>query len=455
MMIHISNKSNWRFLQIVSALVFINGCTTSSTEKDARTLGEIAAISEMVEAGVKKIGLSAPMTSSGMNSIFAKAEQIAAGYGVQVYREPQFIETDLFPIEKTKGKEVLIIYRGTTKDEYLQLKNDQKKLEAEGLYKGKAREEIARRMGRLLSYPTQRINQLLASNTSFRTLPDFGIRASNLYLYYNDLPTATEFYAKTLGMEMVADYKTSKVFRMTADSYLVLSDLAASMHKAEEPKTVALALLTDQLDEWYTYLKTTNTPFKYEYNLKPNRPHDGFVVIDPEGYLLEFERFNPDAENEDFLPQLNLLKTISATIPSHSLGFKATITWLYYKDMVAMERFYQETLGLGRVVDQGWAKVYQSSKSGYIGLVDERRGMHHFTEKKAINVSFVMNDLEGWFTYAKKNRSLTFGADSTVVTTDPRIHTFFGFDPEGYVFEFDTFLPHQENKQLLEYLTGK
>jgi catechol 2,3-dioxygenase-like lactoylglutathione lyase family enzyme len=256
-------------------------------------------------------------------------------------------------------------------------------------------------------------------------------------------------------MEMVADYKTSKVFRMTSDSYLVLSEVTTSMHKAEEPKTVALALLTDQLDEWYTYLKTTNIPFKYEYNLKPNRPHDGFVVIDPEGYLLEFERFNPDVENEDFLPQLNLLQTIVAKTPSQGLGFKATITWLYYKDMVAMERFYQETLGLTRVVDQGWAKVYQSSKSGYIGLVDERRGMHHFTEKKAVNVSFVMSDLEGWFTYAKKNRSLTFGADSTVVTTDPRFHTFFGFDPEGYVFEFDTFLPHQENKQLLEYLTGK
>jgi catechol 2,3-dioxygenase-like lactoylglutathione lyase family enzyme len=227
------------------------------------------------------------------------------------------------------------------------------------------------------------------------------------------------------------------------------------MHKAEEPKTVALALLTDQLDEWHTYLKNANVQFKYEYNLKPNRPHDGFVVTDPEGYLLEFERFNPDVENEDLLPQLNLLKTIVAKTPSQGLGFKATITWLYYKDMVAMERFYQETLGLTRVVDQGWAKVYQSSKSGYIGLVDERRGMHHFTEKKAVNVSFVMSDLEGWFTYAKKNRSLTFGADSTVVTTDPRFHTFFGYDPEGYVFEFDTFLPHQENKQLLEYLTGK
>ena len=123
-MIRISNKSTWQFLQIVSALIFINGCTTSSTEKNTRTLGEIAAISEMVEAGVKKLGLSAPMTSSEMNSIFAKAEQIATGYGVQVYREPQFVETDLFPIEKTKGKEVLIIYRGTTKDEYLQLNND-------------------------------------------------------------------------------------------------------------------------------------------------------------------------------------------------------------------------------------------------------------------------------------------------------------------------------------------
>ena len=81
--------------------------------------------------------------------------------------------------------------------------------------------------------------------------------------------------------------------------------------------------------------------------------------------------------------------------------------------------------------------------------------MQHFTEKKDVNVALVMNDLEGWSTYVKKNQSFNFGSDSTVVTTDPRFHTFFGFDPEGYVFEFDAFLPHQENKQLLEYLTGK
>ena len=46
----------------------------------------------------------------------------------------------------------------------------------------------------MLSYPTWRINQLLALQSDFRTMGDFGIRASNIFLYYKDLERATAFY---------------------------------------------------------------------------------------------------------------------------------------------------------------------------------------------------------------------------------------------------------------------
>ena len=110
----------------------------------------------------------------------------------------------------------------------------------------------------MLSYSPQKINKLLAQNTSFKTLHDFGIRANNLFLYYKDLRKAGDFYSKTLGMEIVADYEMALILRMTMDSYLILVDATKGMHTAEEPKTVALALLTDQLGEWYTYLKNQN-----------------------------------------------------------------------------------------------------------------------------------------------------------------------------------------------------
>jgi len=437
----------------LSAIVLTSCSTTNTTNEDsAYVLGGMGAFAEMVNAGVKKLALSAPLTSAEMDNIIEEASRVAEQNQVKVYREPDLLVTDLFPAEATKGKEVLLIYQGTTKDEYLQLKEDARKLVEVGLYTGKAREAIARRMGRLLGYPPPHINKLLAANSSFRTLHDFGVRASNLFLYYNDLEKAADFYSKTLGMEMVADYTMAKIFRMTSDSYLILVAAKKGMHTAEEPKTVALALITDQLDEWYAYLKTTDVKIKYDYNLKPNRPHDGFVIYDTEGYLLEFERFNAHPENENFLPQLDQLKTVTSSNHPNGLGFKATVTWLYYKDMVAMENFYQEVMGLTRVADQGWAKIYKGSESGYVGLVDERRGMHSFTEKKAVNVSFILDDLDGWFKYVKENNSFTLREDSISTGPESKYRAFVGYDPEGYYFEFDTFHEHADNTLLMKYL---
>ena len=51
---------------------------------------------------------------------------------------------------------------------------------------------------------------------------------------------------------------------------------------------------------------------KYDYKPKEGSAHDGFVMEDPEGYLLEFERFNPHEENLQFTPLLDSLETISA-----------------------------------------------------------------------------------------------------------------------------------------------
>jgi len=123
--------------------------------------------------------------------------------------------------------------------------------------------------------------------------------------------------------------------------------------------------------------------------------------------------------------------------------------------MVNMEKFYQESLGLSMVADQGWAKIYRASKSGYMGLVDERRGMHSFTEKKAVNVSFFLDDLDGWFGYVKDNA--VFALRDTVVSTGPekKYRAFVGYDPEGYYMEFDIFFEHPDNKRLMDGLQEK
>ncbi len=292
-----------------------------------------------------------------------------------------------------------------------------------------------------------------------KTMKDFGIRASNLFLYYEHLDAATDFYTHTLGMELVSDYQMAKILRMTADSYLILVDAASGMHTAKEPKTVALALISDQLEEWYAFLKTQNVEIKYELKTKEGSPHDGFVLLDPEGYLLEFERFNPHPENEDFMPLLEQAKTITCPDSQNSgvpagLGFKATVTWLYYKDLLAMQTFYLDVLGLEMVADQGWTKIHKSSSTGFIGLVDEKKGMHNFTEEKAVNVSFILDELEPWFDYAKNNKLFEMRSGKLETGPETKYKAFVGYDPEGYFMEFDRFYTHADNNLLMKYLNG-
>ena len=417
-------------------------------------LGIIGAFGELVHAGVKKLALSEVLPPSEMDRLMPEAQRVAERNHVQLYRERSLLVTDLFPADVAQGKDVLLIYEGATRDEYLALKADAHQLQEGGQYRGKTREEIARRFGRMLSYSPQQINQLLAQQTAFRTLRDFGIRATNLFLYYKDLDRATDFYQRVLGLELMADYQMAKVFRISGDSYVILVDAAKGMHTADEPKSVALALLTNQLDGWYAYLRARGIQPRHDFSPTPGRPHDGFVIEDPEGYLLEFERFNAHRENETFLPLLRSAPTIRASgsaLPS-GLGFTATITWLYYKDLPRMQTFYEETLGLAQVVDQGWAKVYQSTRTGFVGLVDERRGMNRATEKKGVTVSFIVDDLDGWFAYTRNTGGFSLRGSEVSTDTESRYRAFVGYDPEGYFMEFDTFYPHAANSALMRAL---
>lgn len=298
------------------------------------------------------------------------------------------------------------------------------------------------------------------SKSSIKTMADFGVRATNLFFYYNDLQAAGKFYSETLGMELVADYKTALILRMTADSYLILVDAAWGMHSSDEPKTVALALLTDQLDEWYAYLKGEEVEIKYDYKPKDGGPHDGFVIVDPEGYLLEFETFKQHPENEKFIPLLNgniekLAKTGAGNTLHARFNIHSTITWLYYNDVLAMQNFYKDVLGLDLVADQGWTKIYKVTETGFMAIVDGKKGMHSATKEKAVNVGFILDDLDPWFEYIKENTLMELHQKEIKTGSDNRYRAFVSYCPEDYYLEFDRFYPHTDNNRLLEYLDIK
>lgn len=418
------------------------GCEAPSSEDFQRELGQISAFAEMVAAGVKPMALSTPMPPERMDQFEPLARREAALHGISVFRESELIQTDLFADSMLVGQAVLLICDSLTKKTYDVLKKDLAGLRKEGLYTDSLRIEIARRFGRLLGFTPPGINRLLASQTSFRTLSDFGVQATNLFWYYEDREAALAFYTGTLGLPRVADYDNSTILQIAANSYLTLVDDGKGMHTADEPKSVALALLTNQLGQWWEYLQQVSVNVKYPYKPRVGGPHDGFVIVDPEGYLLEFETFKQHPENEGLIPRLREVEdfVVDPTRPGapEGLAFKGTVAWLYYRDVLAMERFMEQTMGFPLVVDQGWAKVYAASGTGYVGLVDEQRGMCFFTTDKAVNVNYWLSDVDGWWAYAKNKRPLATRSDSLTIETGGRFRTFVGYDPENYFLEFSS-----------------
>ncbi len=135
---------------------------TKPVDSRSYNLGIMGGFAEVVRLGVKKLALSEVMTPEEIDDILPDARIVAERNGVELYRETDFLVTDLFPADVAEGKHVLLIYTGDTLDRYLEIKKDKARLLSAGKYDGAAREAIARRFGRLLSYPDHVIDELLA-----------------------------------------------------------------------------------------------------------------------------------------------------------------------------------------------------------------------------------------------------------------------------------------------------
>ena len=275
--------------------------------------------------------------------------------------------------------------------------------------------------------------------------------ANNAFFYYADLERAGRFYQEVLGFDLAADYGMAKIFRLAQSSFLTLVEASKGMHGVDEPKTVTLALVTNEVEGWYEYLVHQRVTMHRPLSVEPGQSHDGFVVLDPEGYFLEFERFNPHPQNEQILPTLHSLVPVSSRSAPH-LDVKATILWLYYQDMKQIRLFYESVLGLSSTVDQGVAHIYRASASGFLGTVIAGQGLHPYTEQKAVTVSLLTDAIEDWYIRLQNSHDFRLRSEE-VGTRNPRYKAFVGYDPEGYYVEFNTFLEHEDNRVLMQFLT--
>jgi len=114
------------------------------------------------------------------------------------------------------------------------------------------------------------------------------------------------------------------------------------------------------------------------------------------------------------------------------------ITFFYYRDLPAAQRFYEEVLGLTLVIDQGWSKIYRITANGYVGLVDEMRGSHRAHPVKPVQLCIRVADAAAWHAWVAAQGVASLGALREISELGIRVFVF--DDPEGYQIEIQSVL---------------
>jgi cyclophilin family peptidyl-prolyl cis-trans isomerase/catechol 2,3-dioxygenase-like lactoylglutathione lyase family enzyme len=229
------------------------------------------------------------------------------------------------------------------------------------------------------------------------------LRGLTVRYFFKDPAAAVRFYGGALGLSPAGP----GLFRVSETTFLRISPAAEAGSDAEAPQTATLSFVTDEVEGWFAYLKSKGVAMRAGLQDASRHPTRGFVAVDPEGHLLEFEKFLDDPQNSRLHGALGAIKPLFAAPGGMSerpleLGIKANILWLYYKDLAAARRFYEDKLSAGLLVDQGFALVMTASPSGMIGLVDGSQGLHPFTERKAVRIELAVGDPAAWAEILKR-----------------------------------------------------
>lgn len=122
------------------------------------------------------------------------------------------------------------------------------------------------------------------------TPPSF--EAAITFLYTRDLEATAHFYEAVLGLPLALDQGDCRIYRL--GDHAPPAAMVGFCRRADapaQPQGIILTLLTPDVDGWYAQLRAQGVTFE-----KPPTLNDAYRIYhcflrDPNGYLLEIQRF--------------------------------------------------------------------------------------------------------------------------------------------------------------------
>ena len=115
------------------------------------------------------------------------------------------------------------------------------------------------------------------------------------FLYPRALTATAYFYEETLGLTLALDQGDCRIYRVSRDGFL---GFCQRQESPDRPAGVILTLVTPEVDEWHRYLSDRGVCFDKPPTLNPKYNIYRCFLRDPNGYLIEIQRFLDSAWSE-------------------------------------------------------------------------------------------------------------------------------------------------------------
>ncbi len=117
-------------------------------------------------------------------------------------------------------------------------------------------------------------------------------------------------------------------------------------------------------------------------------------------------------------------------------SIKESIVMFYYEDLSIAVPFYEDTLGLKKIYNLDWSKIYQISDTSCVGLIRENESSFHKAQPdNAVMLSIVTDEIDAWYKRLKRDKRTAF-IKHIYNNEDAPIRAFLVRDPGGYTIEF-------------------
>lgn len=114
------------------------------------------------------------------------------------------------------------------------------------------------------------------------------------FLYTNNLEQSAQFYENTFGFRLWRDQGTCRIYELRQGALLGICQVSITSKGqlvAEEQQNIIFTIVSDDVDDWYTHLQEHGVAFEKPPQFNENYGIYHFFLRDPDGYLIEIQRF--------------------------------------------------------------------------------------------------------------------------------------------------------------------